>query len=66
MTIHLYDHDQQAKKKGPSSEEIDKATPWDDRNGVGQKSEGTVMVFNKGGKLIAAQYTRWELPLLLT
>jgi phospholipase A-2-activating protein len=49
----------QKARKGPSQEEIEKATPWDERNSVQGKSEGQVMVFNKTGKMIAAQ---WSAP----
>lgn len=45
------------KKKGPSSEELAKCTKWEDRGSQMGKSEGTVMVFNKQGKMIAAQMT---------
>lgn len=43
-------------RSGPSAEEISKHPSWADR-GAMSKSEGTVMVFNKDGKAIAAQYT---------
>lgn len=46
------------RKRGPSSEELAKATKWEDR-GLRQhtgKSENQVMVFNKDGKMIAAQW----------
>ena len=46
------------RKRGPSSEELAKATKWEDRGHrqhVG-KSENQVMVFNKDGKMIAAQW----------
>jgi len=47
----------QAKRlrNGPSAEELAKATKWEDRGTQMSKSEGTVMVFNKGGKMIAAE-----------
>jgi len=47
------------RKTGPSSEEIAKATKWDDRFNVKGKSDAQVMVFNKSGTLIAAQ---WSAP----
>ena len=47
------------RKSGPSSEEIAKATKWDDRFDVKGKSDAQVMVFNKSGSLIAAQ---WSAP----
>eukprot|EP00605_Chrysophyceae_sp_TOSAG23-4_P001333 GSChrysophyteH1.ASY1.ANO1.1450.1 assembled CDS len=44
-------------QKGPSDEELAKCTLWSDRGSLGPKSEGTVMVFNKENKMIAAQMT---------
>ena len=44
------------KKTGPSSEEIAKAPRWEDRGGILGKSADQVMVFNKEGSLIAAQW----------
>ena len=45
-----------AQRKGPTDEELSKCTPWEDRANQ-TPSEGTVMVFNKEGKMIAAQMT---------
>lgn len=45
------------RRKGPSEEEISKSAKWNDRSLHPGKSEGHVMVFNKDGKMIAAQ---WE------
>ena len=46
------------RKTGPSSEEIAKAARWEQRGErkYAGKSENQVMVFNKDGKLIAAQW----------
>jgi len=46
-----------ARHSGPSAEDIAKATPWERASTVRGKSEGQVMVFNKGGRLIAAQWS---------
>jgi phospholipase A-2-activating protein len=43
-------------KKGPSAEEISKAAKWEDRAAHRGKSDGQVMVFNKEGHMIAAQW----------
>lgn len=48
---------EKSRRQGPSQEEINKATPWGQRGSFPGKSEGAVMVFNKDGVLIAAQ---WE------
>lgn len=45
------------RRIGPSQEEINKATKWSDRGKVAGSSEGQVMVFNKDGKMIAAQWS---------
>lgn len=45
------------KSKGPSSEEIAKQAKWEARANHPGKSEGQVMVFNKDGKMIAAQWS---------
>ena len=45
-----------ARRKGPTEEEKKKCTPWEDR-ATQTPSEGTVMVFLKDGKMIAAQMT---------
>ena len=45
------------RRVGPSQEEINKATKWSDRSKVTGSSEGQVMVFNKDGKMIAAQWS---------
>ena len=48
---------EEKQKKGPSREELAKCALWDDRGTLLSKSEGTVMVFNKAGKMVAAQMT---------
>lgn len=45
------------RRSGPTSEEIAKATKWADRFQTKGTSEGQVMVFNKDGSLIAAQWS---------
>lgn len=48
----------QAKKRsGPSSEEIAKAAKWETRSGNPGTSDQQVMVFNKDGIMIAAQWS---------
>ena len=47
----------QRKKTGPTKEEIAKASKWESRGGINGTSEGQVMVFNKSGMLIAAQWS---------
>jgi PFU (PLAA family ubiquitin binding)/WD domain, G-beta repeat len=59
MNTQFVDQVQQAaarKRSGPTSEEISKATKWEQRGAHPGKSEGQVMVFNKDGVLIAAQW----------
>ena len=45
------------KRQGPSNEEIEKQAKWEARGSHHGKSEGQVMVFNKDGKMIAAQWS---------
>jgi phospholipase A-2-activating protein len=45
----------QSRNKGPSDDEISKLEKWENHHGL-QKPEGTVQVFNKAGKAIAARY----------
>ena len=45
------------KRKGPSNEEIAKQVKWEASGGHPGKSDGQVMVFNKDGKMIAAQWS---------
>lgn len=45
------------KQRGPSSEDLAKATKWEQRGSHRGKSEGQVMLFNKDGNLIAAQWS---------
>lgn len=45
------------RHKGPSEEDLAKATRWELRGSVLGKSEGQVMLFNKNGSLIAAQWS---------
>lgn len=47
---------QRARKQGPSSEEISKAAKWEQRGNHPGRKEDDVMVFNKDGALIAAQW----------
>jgi WD40 repeat protein len=44
------------RKSGPTNEEIEKAPKWDERHLTVGNSDGQVMVFNKSGVLIAAQW----------
>ena len=46
------------RKVGPSAEELAKCVRWEDRGTQLSRSEGTVMVFNKDNKLIAAEMSR--------
>ncbi|RYG70325.1 hypothetical protein EON64_00455 [archaeon] len=48
---------QQARRRGPSAEEISKAPRWEQRGQHVGKKEDDVMVFNQDGKLIAAQWS---------
>jgi phospholipase A-2-activating protein len=48
---------QAKKRKGPSSEEISKQVKWEAQTSHPGKSDGQVMVFNKDGKMIAAQWS---------
>jgi hypothetical protein len=50
-----YAASQEKKQNGPSSEELSKYPKWADRAQT-EKAEGTVMVFSKDNKAIAAQY----------
>lgn len=45
------------KRQGPSKEEIAKQIRWEANGSHPGKSEGQVMVFNKDGKMIAAQWS---------
>ena len=45
------------KRKGPSNEEIAKQVKWEAQSSHPGKSDGQVMVFNKDGKMIAAQWS---------
>lgn len=48
---------QRKKHKGVSAEDLAKAPRWENRHNNVGKSEGAVSVFNKDGKLIAAQWS---------
>ena len=48
---------QTRKRSGPSNEEIEKQVRWELRSNHPGKSDGQVMVFNKEGKMIAAQWS---------
>ena len=47
---------QQKRHKGPSQEEIAKAPKWERRGETPGRSEQQVMVFNKDGEIVAAQW----------
>lgn len=47
---------QRRKNRGPSSEEIAKAPKWENRFNSPGKSADQVMVFNKDGQIVAAQW----------
>jgi len=46
-----------SKSSGPSNEEIEKLPKWEMNYTLSGKGEGSVQVFNKGGKAIAAQWS---------
>ena len=50
------DEAQRKRHKGPSAEEIAKAPKWEHRGNTPGRSADQVMVFNKDGEIIAAQW----------
>lgn len=46
----------QAKKNGPSAEDLAKAHKWENRGSIPGKSEHQIMVFNRDNSLIAAEW----------
>ncbi len=57
----FYNHvleSKQQKSSGPSQDEIEKLPKWEMNFSINGKGEGSVQVFNKNGKAIAAQWSQ--------